>query len=342
MRVWLAACGKQACQKMDDLIEIWRRERPEDELVTAVKCRFLPERSISGSLAEMTREEFGKSDALIFFGAAGIAVRCIAPCISHKSTDPAVLEVDEAGRFCIPLLSGHMGGANELARWAAKKLGAMPVITTATDLEGRFAVDDFARKNGLVLTDWNAAKEISVRILEGEHIGIWTDLPLEGELPEELWLAQNRREAKIWICDRILEGETLILQLIPRTILVGIGCRKNTAKEQIGTAVEECLDLAGVRKEAVRAFASIDLKKEEAGICDYCRERNIPFWTFSKEELEAVQGSKAGSDFVREITGVDNVCERSAIAAGGNLFFEKRICGGVTIALARRKGSVRF
>ena len=97
------------------------------------------------TLANWTAAQFAQSDAIVFVGAVGIAVRAIAPHCRSKATDPAVVVLDECGRFAIPLLSGHLGGANDLARRLAKACGAVPVITTATDANGVFAVDEWAK-----------------------------------------------------------------------------------------------------------------------------------------------------------------------------------------------------
>nr|MCR4807280.1 hypothetical protein [Lachnospiraceae bacterium] len=128
-------------------------------------------------LAKNVEREFLQADALIFICAAGIAVRMIAPYIEHKSKDPAVLVIDEGSNFCIPILSGHLGGANELARNLAGELDMIPVITTASDLAGLTAVDMFAGKYGLSISDFNKAKELTVALLEGEKIGVINEVP---------------------------------------------------------------------------------------------------------------------------------------------------------------------
>lgn len=167
---------------------VFEGEWPDCIIVCVVKCSSLGEISEKKSLAEITGEWFGKSDAILFVSSTGIAVRAVAPYLKHKSTDPAVIVVDGTGKFCISLLSGHAGGANELTNRIADFTGAVPVVTTATDLEGKFAVDDFARRNQMVVTDWKMAKRFSAGILEGKRVGIYSELPLEGELPEELFV----------------------------------------------------------------------------------------------------------------------------------------------------------
>ena len=163
-------------------------EKEGDQVTLAKKSRYLPD-SISVSVSKWAEEQFqsGK-DGVIFVGACGIAVRSIAPYIAGKKTDPAVLVVDECGKFVISLLSGHLGGANELAIRCAKDLQAVPVVTTATDLHSRFAVDVFAKKNGCAIFHMKAAKEASAALLAGETVGFYSEFPWEGELPEGLML----------------------------------------------------------------------------------------------------------------------------------------------------------
>ena len=133
---------------------------------------------ISGTLSEWTGQQFAACDGLIFIGAAGIAVRLIAPYLKDKLTDPAVIVVDEAGQFAISLLSGHVGGANRLTEWIAKILEAVPVVTTASDVRGRTAIDVWAVEHGLVLTDRILAKEIAAALLDGETVGYFSDYPI--------------------------------------------------------------------------------------------------------------------------------------------------------------------
>ena len=175
------------------------------------KTEALPAISDPRSLHEIVAEWFTKPaadrpcDAIIFVGATGIAVRAIAPFISGKSVDPAVLVIDEAGRYVISLLSGHLGGANALARTAASLIGAEPVITTATDAEGAFAVDTFAKENGFLLTDLRKAKEVSAKVLRGEKLRIYADIPME-----RLVQRPARHEAEIVPAQEIGRADIII------------------------------------------------------------------------------------------------------------------------------------
>lgn len=325
-----------------------------------IKCASSKD-SIKDTLSEWTGRKFRKKDALIFVGAAGIAVRAIAPYVRSKVTDPAVLVIDEKGHYCIPLLSGHIGGANELASYICKGIQAVPVITTATDMNQKWAVDVFASKNRLHIQDMQKAKEISIRILNGEKIGIefqnMEPIPvMEGNLPEGviLWDESqfghqecSRKEPDISIGIYKRPEYQRTLYLIPKAVIVGIGCRKGTSADQIESAVNKVLLREGIWKESILKVASIDLKAEEPGILEYCRRQKIEFSVYSTEELRRVEGHFSESDFVKRTTGIGNVCERSAVCADdsgaqGKLIVRKKAGDGVTAALAAREWRVCF
>ena len=291
-------------------------------------------------------------DAIIFVGATGIAVRAIAPFICGKAVDPAVLVIDEAGRYVISLLSGHLGGANALARTAASLIEAEPIITTATDAESAFAVDTFAKENGFLLTDLRKAKEVSAKVLRGEKLRIYSDIPMERLVQRparheaELVSAQDIDRADIVISYRthILKpteklSQAIGLRLIAKRVHVGLGARKGVTQAEVAAAVATCLEDAGIDPRAVVALASIDLKKQEAGILAYSYESGVPFVTYTAEELRTVEGTFAGSSFVQSVTGVANVCERAAAYAAGRsghaeVLVHKTIHGNVTTAVA--------
>ena len=308
-------------------------------------------RELSGSVSELVRESFARAEGILFVGAAGIAVRLIAPFVKDKRRDPAVVVVDELGTFAISLLSGHLGGANGLARQAAEILGAIPVITTATDIHGAFAVDLFAAKNRLAITSMKLAKEISAAVLEGEPIGFFTGFSVEGQIPQQLKPGiQNRRNLLISAekAASIEEGETL--WLFPKTAVLGMGCRKGTPVEELRLAAERVLSEAGITADSLLSLASIDIKREEPGLMELSRELSVPFECYSAEELLQVESEAidfSSSEFVTQVTGVGTVCERAAVRAakhwmerlGENdasptLAVKKQICGRVTAAVA--------
>lgn len=288
------------------------------------------------NLIQWSGRQFSEKNAMIFIGAAGIAVRAVAPWIRDKFADPPVIVIDETARFVIPLLSGHVGGANELACELAAFLGAVPVITTATDRNGLFAVDLFAAGNGLVLTDRKMAREISARILEGKTVGFISDFPTDG-VPEGC--APYWQEYTIWITikDRLpkeMPQGIKVLRLVPRAVTLGVGCRKGIPFPVLKERVDACLKEAKIAPEAVKRLASVDRKKEEPAILQLAKERGLELCFYTAEELALVQGDFKESEFVRETVGIGNVCERAACAGGGRLILKKRTGEGTAVAAA--------
>lgn len=290
------------------------------------------------SLQKWVGEAFSQSDALIFVGAAGIAVRAIAPFASDKLTDPAVIVCDEAGQFVIPILSGHYGGANELAQQVAEVLHATPVITTATDVRDCWAVDVFARKNGLRIYNREGIARASGKILSGETLRIQSEIPIEGECPAAVSVVNENFTGPVDVRISIHQNkENTALQLCPPVVWIGMGCKKGKSKAELEAFLEEvCLE-EQIARESIAGLASIDLKKEEPGLVQLAASFNLQFQCFSAEQLRMQQGDFSGSDFVCETVGVDNVCERAAVTAAGrgaSLIVKKRSRDGMTLAMA--------
>lgn len=310
------------------------------ECVEAVRFCDLKERG--ESLSDFTRDAFLTADGLIFVGAAGIAVRASAPYLKSKKEDPAVIVVDEMGRYAIPILSGHIGGANELAREAAEILGALPVITTATDLRHAFAVDLFAVRNRLEIEDLQEAKRISAAVLSGERIGFFSDFPTSGAIPEELspgvWQAHN-----ICVTQRDGERRPGLLKLIPRTAALGMGCRKGISLEAARAGAMAALKSCGLSRLSLCALASVEQKKEEAALRALADEWRLTFTCFPASALAAAEGEFPESEFVKHTVGVGNVCCRAAVLMAGGagrarLLTGKIVSEGVTAAAAVPNG----
>lgn len=309
------------------------------EIITKVKCEALPEVSMKETVKACVDEYFEQVDAIVFVTASGIAVRSVAEHLTHKSKDPAIVCMDECGKHVISLVSGHAGGANALTQMLADVMWATPVITTATDVEGRFSIDDYARKHNLVVTDWAKAKAISAEVLAAGAEPVWIEEPVVAQGEEKRACEIGSHQVIITPKDVPVDAQTL--QLIPRCIVAGVGCKKGTPVDKIEHAVQEAFAKAGLRMEALCAVASIDLKKEEAGLLEFCETRNVPFETYAAEELQAVPGTYSASEFVSGVTGVDNVCERSAVKYAseygvkqGELLLRKQAQDGVTVALS--------
>ncbi|MCD8232612.1 MAG: cobalamin biosynthesis protein [Clostridiales bacterium] len=333
---------------------------------------------VSESLHDWCASIFPVVDALIFIGASGIAVRTIAPFLVSKIKDPAVLVADEAGKHMISLLSGHLGGGNELNRFLAERLGADPVITTASDVRGKLAIDVWAQKNHLYITDLTAAKAVAARIVNGETVPFCCEGRVSGQVPPEL----KRVDADTLpeqdgavivsvrnkqISDRIQTDEQGMfrakesegtdaaakkcgnLHLVPRAVILGIGCKKGKSAEEIRKFVFSLLREQKVAPQSICKIASIDLKAKEAGLKAFAEELAVPFVTFSAEKLNELPGEYTSSAFVSSVTGADNVCERAAMAAvdsgereGARFLCRKAAGNGVTAALLEQPWEVFF
>ncbi|MCQ2521606.1 MAG: cobalamin biosynthesis protein [Lachnospiraceae bacterium] len=262
---------------------------------------------------------------LVFIGAMGIAVRAIASGLQNKLQDAPVLVMDELGRYVIPVVGGHVGGANEMALHLAAVLGAIPVITTATDIEGSFAVDLFAKENGLEIYNKDGIAKVSAKALEGKAIRI----SMENYPP---------READVIISQNEAMKEQGSLLLCPRPYAVGIGCKKGTSFAALQTFFQKMLIANHVRETQVGAIASVDLKAEEEGLLMLSQYYKLPFITYTGELLSQAKGNFEESDFVKEKTGVGNVCERAAMLLTGNkgtIIQKKYSENGMTLAIAK-------
>ena len=277
---------------------------------------------------------FRESDALIFICATGIAVRLVAPYLESKTTDPAILVIDDQGRNVISLLSGHIGGANDLAREIAKLIDATPVITTATDGAGKFSCDSWAVKHNCEISSMDAAKEISAKILESD-IKISSEYTLPKCLPGglipgegDIFIGIHKNPAK--------------LCLIPKIVTVGIGCRRDTPATKIIDTVKDVLSENYIDGKAICGIASIDIKKDEEGLLACAEYFSVPIKFYNAQTLSDIQGEFEESEFVKETTGVGNVCERAAVCEGGRLIVGKTAKDGITGAVAVKDWRVDF
>ncbi len=294
---------------------------------------------------------------MLFIGAAGIAVRAVAPHLGNKLIDPPVLVMDETGQNVIPILSGHVGGANEMARNIATLLGARAVITTATDLEGKFRADIFAVRNDLTIVNREGIARVSGALLEGKritcsveeamrpkadfsHAGEIEFVPYPPTSYVDLLILSENPEGRL---QDVAERAGLILRYKP--YILGIGCKKGKSQKQLEQEADRLLAEYGIGYDEVSAVASIDLKKEEEGLMSFCREKELRFVTFSPKQLSEAEGEFTASEFVRRQTGVDNVCERAAVTAGGKdcvLLCKKKAGDGITMALAEKKRGLNW
>ena len=283
---------------------------------------------------------FQWADVMVFVGSCGIAVREIAPHVKSKLTDPAVIAIDELARFSVPLLSGHIGGGNEIAGNLAAYLGATPVITTATDINGKFSVDAWAARQNLYITSLSAAKQVSARILEAP-VPMASDFPIVTALPSGTVMG-DAGEIGICISCRKRTPFTETLLLVPPVLHLGVGCRRGISAEAIGEAVSQVCRAHQIHTKAFKQLCSIDLKAHEAGLLEFCKKQGLPAVFYSAEELRSLSGDFTPSDRVLQVTGVDNVCERAAMMGAEKLLVKKTAGNGVTVAIAEEHWEVQF
>lgn len=306
---------------------------------------------VEESIGGWTKKQMQEKNALLFIGACGIAVRAIAPYITDKLYDSPVLVMDEQGRYVIPILSGHMGGANELAMQIAEKMKALPIITTATDIQKQFAVDLFAKKNDLHIKNKDGIAKVSSRVLAGNIITMSIEsghLKETEKVPQEIRLVSYppMQPVDILIASKTgVYGADALLTLQPKEYVIGMGCKRGTAAETIEALIEKTIKILGIGRDQIFALVSIDKKKDEQGFLTWSRQKRIPFYTYSVQQLQETEGTFHGSDFVKAKVGVDNVCERAALRAcgmNGVLVYEKQAENGMTIAVAKREWSIAW
>ena len=312
--------------------------------------KLLPlEGGFTGALGRI----FQQYEALIFISAVAVAVRGIAPSLRGKAEDPAVVVVDEGGRYAISLLSGHLGGANQMAGDIAGHLGAEPVVTTATDGQGLPAFDDLARKYNWQIENLSDMKKVSAALLEGREIYLYSSRPLDSALRQELGgmicfteQAEDlaRAEGGAVLITNDLELPDLppglpYITLRPRTIAAGVGCRRDVPVEDILAAVNKAFDQAGLSLAGLNCLATGEFKADEAGLIEAAKQLGVPFKSFKRDEIATALGDSATSEFVEEQVGVGAVAEPCARlgSGGGEIVLPVQRGSGITIALAEAK-----
>jgi cobalt-precorrin 5A hydrolase len=299
------------------------------------------------SLRAALAEAFATERQLVLVMAAGIAVRLLAPLLAGKRHDPAVVVLDEGGQHVISLLSGHFGGANRLARQLAEKIGAVPVITTATDTNGLLAVDVLAEQFKLLPEPFARVKEFNAAQLRGETVAVFAEgwppfldretgisfQPAAGY--ESLQQNYNLRAV---ITDRDCRpGGQADLYLRPASLYIGLGCRRGVLVRQVVAAIKEVFARHNLACASLAALATIVNKRDERGLTEAAAILGVPLLLYSVRQIQELQVPYRQSEFVFRTMGVGGVCEPTAIlaAGGGQLLVEKVKMSGVTVAVAR-------
>jgi len=295
-------------------------------------------------LTEFIPKVFNQGNFLVFIGAVGIAVRGIAPYLQNKATDPAVIVIDENARFVIPILSGHIGRSNEFAIRIADELNAIPIITTATDINDIFAVDTFAVQNGYAIVEVEKIKDISSYLLEKRDIGLSTEFEIVGDLPPNINFNANSDVGIRISCDISQKPFNKTLHLLPKCFHVGIGSRKNADFDKLNDFFLMILRKNSIPIECVGTISSIELKKNEPAIRRLSEKYQIPYITYVAHDLLPYEHLFNISKFAKKVTGVGNICETSAYISSkkGEIIHFKTAQCGMTIAIAKENWRVIF
>ena len=333
MRIRLIGFTRRAVALARNLAARLAEEGEETHAFAPARLATSPDVEAAGALDAWVEAAFAEGVALVFVSAAGIACRAVAPHLTDKFSDPAVVVTDELGRLVVPLASGHVGGANDLAHRIASLTSGRAFVSTATDLRGLFAVDAWATANDLAIVERGLARDVSAALIEGTPVGFAADFGYIGTLPEGLQETAGPELGILVSADLARSPWPRTLHLVPRMLTIGVGCRRGADTEAVTSLVEEALAACGMPWEAVSALHTIDAKADEPALHALADARGVDLVTHTAGELAAVPGDFAHSDFVARSVGVGNVCERAACAPGARLLAPKRARDGVTCAL---------
>ncbi|MBU3190239.1 cobalt-precorrin 5A hydrolase [Clostridium bowmanii] len=276
---------------------------------------------------------FSDYDGIVFISSTGIAIRISAPFIKNKSVDPAIVVVDDLGRYSISLLSGHIGGANYLAENIAGCLKNQPIITTASDGRGIEAVDMFAKRNNLFIESFGNAKQITSMMIDGDNIKI------ESEIEAKIGyrnIVENNESGAIFVSSKqSINYDKPSCILRPKNIIVGLGCRRGKSMDEIISALTEVFKSNDLSIKCIKAIATVDVKQDEIGIIDACKNLNCEMVIISREDIKVVQDKFNKSAFVESTIGVSSVCEPCAYISGGELIVRRTAINGITIAISK-------
>lgn len=295
-------------------------------------------RVYDGPVGDAVRRAFAECEQLVCFLATGAVVRLVAPLLGDKTSDPGVVCVDEGGRFAVPVLGGHGGGANELALRVGELLGAQPVVTTATDAVGLPGLDTL----GLPVEGEVAA--VTRALLDGEPVAL--DAEVAWPLPPLPFTASDTSDAYVVrVTDRAVAPGAREVLLRPPSLVVGVGASRGAPAEEVLEVIEGALREARVSPRSVASLATVDAKAGEPGILEAAARLGVPVVTYSAEELAAVQVPNP-SDAPLAAVGTPSVAEAAALRQGGELLVPKRKSAGspamATCAVVRRPGRGRL
>lgn len=276
---------------------------------------------------------FETNKRIVFISSTGIAVRLAAPYLIDKTVDPAIVVIDDLGRYVISLISGHLGGANELAAELSQLLECQAIITTASDGRNIEAVDMFAKRNNLLIDSMEAAKKITAMMLEGKKLRLVSEPPLTLSYKH---LSSEEYEASIYVTSKQDVSDTLPYCILrPQNINIGLGCRRGKTKAEILDAIEQVCISNNICMKSIKTVATVDVKSHEEGILEACEELECPVTIFDRNAIAEVEHLFAPSEFVKSQIGVTSVCEPCAYLAGGEIIVPKTTVNGITVAVSK-------
>lgn len=302
----------------------------------------------SESTSDKIVELFENNNALVCLFSLGAVIRLIAPHLKGKKTDPAVIVIDDKTNFVISVLSGHIGGANEITQDIAKKLDAIPVITTAADVNKTIAVDLVGRNLGWKIENDSTVTEISAHMVNEEPIGIFQQVGNKTwykELPKNVTIYDNLDQLKksnskayLIISDEKIDDELAKKSVIyrPPSLVIGVGLHWDTTKEVIKDGIEKSLEKFRLSEKSISKLVSIKKPQDVQGLIDIGKEMKVPVEYVNREDLAEISAPNP-SETVKEFEGTASVSEAAAIkVSGGELIVEKqKFPPSLTIAIAR-------
>ncbi|MCC0671678.1 cobalt-precorrin 5A hydrolase [Clostridioides sp. ES-S-0145-01] len=358
--------GKNLARKIESLVDNCVVYQTKNKKATLDISQEDSVQIIQKKLSDFVGEVFNKFEYIIFIMATGIVVRSIAPYITSKFSDPAILVIDEKGQNVISLLSGHIGGANSLTHYISSLINANPVITTATDVNQKASLDMIAKKLNAYIDNFREnVKEVNSMLVNGKCVGLYVEEGYQVDT-RGFKLIKSSKGLKDSFLNKDIEKivivsnkinftkdiESLdvdnnfthnyyrekIIKVIPKDIVIGIGCRRYTDSKLMFDSLLEFFEVQNIDIKAVKIIGSIDLKKDEKAIIDLAKKLKAPFKTFSIDEISKVDDMFDKSDFVKKNVGVYSVAEPVAyLLSKGNLIVEKHKYKGITFSVGRIK-----
>ncbi|MCR5655013.1 MAG: cobalamin biosynthesis protein [Lachnospiraceae bacterium] len=288
-----------------------------------------------------TDKHYGKADALVYIGPIATGVKAISNVMKKRGSKSCVIVIDDMGKFVIPILNGSDGGANELANTIAHYLEATPVITHHAGGQQGFSIDTWAKKQHLSISNPELSRFISSKLAERKEIYIYSDYPINGAIPKYIRLITPEEKEDAPHPDVVISSDAVdyerTLVLVPKVYVLGVGAKKEATSQAISIAFSAFCRKHKLNPTAIHSIASSDLTSGERGIWDLSGKLMVPLKTYSIDELNSVAGTFHSSKLVKQQTGTDNICERSAVLASkGELVIEKTIYEGIAFALAKK------